>query len=230
MAQTSVRAPMSTAGAAHNARSTNSARVVRRIRLALALSLAGTFGMLAAPATTLGSCAQPLPIAEALKSAEIVFVGTVVQVSEGNRWANVQVEEVWKGPDRPQNVLVRGGPAGNAATSVDRSFEVGVKYIFFPYVAVDAGEGPAGSVTDGGVPAGGVPENALTDNSCTNTTAFTDEHKALRPDDARKPIGAAPSEAAGFDPMTLVVPAGIALVVAATLLGVGLLARGRETT
>ena len=57
-------------------------RTIRRSApLALALSLGAAFGLLAAPAVTMASCMMPPPVAEALKTAEIVFVGTVTETS-----------------------------------------------------------------------------------------------------------------------------------------------------
>jgi hypothetical protein len=182
-------------------------RLIRRAApLAFALSIGAAFGLLAEPATTLASCTMIPLLEDAIKTADIVFVGTVVETANRNTWATVQVEEVWRGPDQPARVVVQGGPAGNAATSIDRSFAVGVKYLFFPR-ANDAG--------------------ALGDNICSNTTEWSAELAGLRPADARAPIGSTPPPA-GFDVMSVAVPAGMALLVAGLLVGVGLLARGRD--
>jgi hypothetical protein len=194
------------------------ARTVRTLGIGLALSLGATLAMLTAPAVTLADCMQPPPVAEAVKTAEVVFVGTVTETSNRNSWATVQVEDVWKGPDLPAVVLIKGGPGGNAATSVDRTFEVGVKYLFFPLLGNGTEPAPAIDTQIG-----------LVDNSCTNTTPWVPELAGLRPADARAPGGAAP-EASGFDAMSVVVPAGVALLVAGLLLGVGLLARGRDAS
>lgn len=192
----------------------------RAAPLTLALSLGVALGLLAAPAVTLADCMMPPSVAEALTNAEIVFVGTVTETSNRSSWATVEVEDIWKGPDVPAVVLVKGGPGGNAATSVDRTFEVGVKYLFFPYVA-NATEPALGRGID--------VEAGLADNSCTNTTPWVPELADLRPAGAHAPIGAAP-EASGFDVMSIAVPAGVALLVAGVLLGVGLLARGRDAS
>jgi hypothetical protein len=148
---------------------------------------------------------MPPPIEEAVKSAEILFVGTVAQTTNRNSWASVEVREVWRGPDQPQAVVVRGGPAGNAATSVDRVFEAGVTYLFFPYADAELG---------------------LADNSCTSTTAWTEDLAALRPEDVRPPIGGEAAEG-GFDVAGLVVPIGVALLLGGALIAAGLVARGR---
>lgn len=161
---------------------------------------------LAAPSAARADCMPPPPIEDAVKSAEIVFVGTVAATSNRSSWASVTVEEVWRGPDQAAQVLVKGGPGGNAATSVDRSFEVGVKYLFFPYA--DAG--------------------GLADNSCTSTTRWTADLAALRPADARAPVGAT-SGGGGIDVGGLVAPLAVTLLVAGTLLVVGLAVRSRRS-
>lgn len=180
-------------------------RSLRRIA-----TLAGVFTVfmigLVSPAPTLASCAEPPPIAEALAKAEILFVGTVTATDNGGTWATAQVEEVWKGPDQPIIVLVKGGPGPGAATSIDRTFEVGVKYLFFAHV-------------DGA---------ALGDNACTSTTPWTDGLLGLRPADARAPIGDAPGEPTDFDPGGVIAPIGVAVLIAGLLLVVGLLARSRQ--
>jgi len=159
-----------------------------------------------APAIALARCVLPPPIAEAVKTADIVFVGRVAQTTNRNSWASVEVTEVWRGPDQPRAVVVRGGPAGNAATSVDRTYEPGVTYLFFPYADAEPG---------------------LADNSCTSTTPWTEAMVALRPTDVRQPIGADP-EAGGFDPGGLLLPIGVAVIVGGALFLGGLAARGRR--
>ncbi len=174
-------------------------------RLVLAAVLSGPLLLALGPAVALADCMLPPPIEEAVKTADIVFVGTVAQTTNRDSWASVEVTEVWRGPDQPLAVVVRGGPPGNAATSVDRTFEAGVTYLFFPYLEPDVG---------------------LADNSCTSTTRWTDELAALRPADSRAPIGADP-DAGGFDFGAFLVPLGVALVVGGALLLAGLAARGR---
>jgi hypothetical protein len=179
--------------------------ILRRLALLAAVASVAAAGALARPSAALASCRLPLAIQEAVNSADIVFVGTVVGTENGNAWATVRIEEIWRGPDQPASVVVRGGPGGNTATSVDRSFEVGVRYLFFPF----AGE-----------------NGVLSDNACSSTTPWSAELAALRPAGAR--VLTPPTGQAGFDPMSIVIPAGVALLVAALLLGAGLLARGRD--
>jgi hypothetical protein len=178
-------------------------RPLRHLRL---VPLLATLALLASPATTLADCMMPPPIEDAVKSAEIAFVGTVTTTSNRNSWASVQVEEVWRGPDQPVTVVIKGGPGGNAATSVDRAFEPGVKYLFFPYAD---------------------PTLGLADNSCSSTTPWAEAMVALRPADVREPIGADPAPS-GFDVSGLLLPLGAAVIVAGALLLAGLAARGRQ--
>jgi hypothetical protein len=176
------------------------------IRLLRFLPVLAVLVLLGTPATALADCIEPPRIEEAARSAEIVFVGTVTSTSNRDSWASVEVEEIWRGPDQPANVLVKGGPGGISATSVDRTFQAGAKYLFFPYV-------------DG---------ETLVDNSCTSTTPWSEDLLALRPAEARPPLGATEG-ASGFDFGAIVAPLGVALVVAAVLLLVGLAARGRQS-
>ncbi|HXG25310.1 MAG TPA: hypothetical protein VNL94_00440 [Candidatus Binatia bacterium] len=177
-------------------------------RVASALALGGLLGglLLAAPATVLADCAPPPSIEEALETHDIVFVGTVEDTAEQNRWAVVTVEEVWRGPDQPRTVVIKGGLGGNMMSSVDRFFEVGERYLFFP--SVD-------------------PPNGLADNACSSTTQFREDLARLRPADARPPIDEASTAGAGAFDLDALLPFAAVGVVFVILLGVGLLARGR---
>ena len=179
------------------------------IQRAVTASIALAALLVAAPGAALADCAMPPPLGEAVLKADIVFVGTVTSAVNNRRWAEVAVQEVWRGPDQPATVVVRGGPEGNTMTSVDRSFEVGRTYLFVPYVDPDT--------------------NALTDNSCTSTTEFTDDTAKQRPADARQPLGAQPTAPTGFDVGSLA-PLALVGVVFLVLLAIGLLARGRQET
>lgn len=175
-----------------------------RLRLALIPAIAA-LAMFSTPTATLASCMQPPLIEEALRTAEIVFVGTVTATSNRDTWASVAVEEIWKGPDQAGSILIKGGPGGNAATSVDRAFKAGVKYLFFPHAS----------------------EGALQDNSCTSTTEWSADLLKLRPADARVLVGANEG-AAGSDFGGLLAPLGVTILVAGVLLLIGLAARSRQ--
>jgi hypothetical protein len=163
---------------------------------------------LLAPGPLNASCALP-PGANGpvLDDAEIVIVGTVRATAEAGRWATVVVHEVWRGPDLPAELLVKGGEGGNMWTSVDRTYEVGVRYLF----AVTGGE-----------------NGALRDNACSATTEWSEDLGALRPADARIPAGETSEDIAGFDLGGVVPVVLVVAIVATVLLGAGLVARGRE--
>jgi hypothetical protein len=181
--------------------------LLKRLALAFAPAIAA-LAMFANPATTLADCAMPPDIQTAIQSSHIVFVGKVTGTANRDSWATVAVGDIWRGPEQPAEVLIKGGPAGNAATSVDRTFEVGVTYLFFPYDDPTAG---------------------LSDNSCTSTTPWKQEFGDLRPSDAHAPA-AALAGAGGFDFAGVLGPIVVAVAVSGVLLAIGLLARSRQAS
>lgn len=127
--------------------------------------------VLSAPAAS-ASCVF-VPLAESLRTAEVAFTGTVGRLREPGHVALVRVGRIWKGPDMPAQVEVRGGPSaasGAVATSVDFAFTRGEEYLFLLPDAEDF------SVTQ-----------------CSGTTPLDDEVMALEPADARPPIAGATS-------------------------------------
>jgi hypothetical protein len=161
-----------------------------------------------APAAVSAKCAAPPAGGDRWSSAEAVFVGTVTSVASGDRWATVSVEEIWQGPDQPAEVVVRGGPEGDAMTSVDRTYAVGVRYIF------------AVAIEDG----------AILDNACSGTTEVDAiALDAVRPAEIRRP-GSGPPVSSGDGPDLgwLGGPLVVVVVVGGFLLVTVLLARRRE--
>ena len=129
---------------------------MRDIRHTRWLAAIGVLLVAALPGAATASCAVPVPvpeaarIAEGVRNAEVVIVGTVGSTENQGRSATIVVEEIWKGRDLPSIVVVQGAQAGNAVTSGDRMFETGMRYLFT--LAVD--------------------ENGeLIDNACSATTA-----------------------------------------------------------
>ena len=181
-------------------------KLLRRWRLLAATAPLALWLLVPAPAAA--SCAMPIPIEEAIRTAQIVITGTVTSTENMDRWATVEVHEIWKGPDLPATVRILGGPGAGAASSIDRSFKAGARYLFV--VSMDE-------------------QGQLHDNSCSATTEMGAGENQLRPADYRTP---APVDASGTGTdLTGVVGAGaVALIVAATLLVVGLIARGRQST
>lgn len=99
--------------------------------LLIVLSVAaGSVWAAAVPAAA--SCAMPEPVPGGLRDAPTVFVGTVNSADDTGRIANVIVESIWKG-EVGEHVQVQGGPGDpRMATSVDRAFDVGTRYLFVP--------------------------------------------------------------------------------------------------
>ena len=149
--------------------------------------------MSAVPPTTAALCVLLPPGADPLADAGSVFVGTVVAIANQGRWAQVQIEEVWNGPDLPATLEVRGSPAEdpNAMTSVDRTYSVGVRYLF-------AGEPPA---------------PFFSDNNCSPTREWGDDLDAVRPADARQPLGDSSGNEGQPDLGGIVAPIAAALVI-----------------
>ena len=129
--------------------------------------------LLLAPAPVLADCQMAPPFVEAVRTSDLVFVGTVTALGNGGRSATVEVEEVWRGGEMPATVTVFGGTDPAQAMEDDRTFEAGVRYVFFPVEF----------------------EGRLVDHICTATTPWVDEFAAVRPADVQTPVP--PAGAAG---------------------------------
>jgi hypothetical protein len=134
-----------------------------RVWVAVLLAI-GAFGVMGTGGAQ-ASCAQMPSLQDAAAKAPLVFVGTVVSTSDGDRVARVSVESIWKGPDLPAYVDVHGSPASGfgAATSVDRRFRAGERDLFVLFS----------------------DRPPYQDNSCSATQPYTAGLGALAPDDAR---------------------------------------------
>lgn len=179
---------------------------MRRPHLVTVAFLAGAL-VLVWPGVAQASCAPQPPMRRAIQDAPSVFVGEVVGVTNASRWATVDVEEVWKGPDLPSEVEVRAGPVDppgpfGSASSVDRTFAPGVTYLFVPY----RGKG-----------------SVFYDNACTRTTRFRPDLKRFaaatfgggsREPDREGPATATSSETRAWVP----VAGGVAALLAAAWL------------
>lgn len=153
--------------------------VIRRMRWLIAVSVVMVSVLAAAPASA--SCAEPIPVGQALEEARTVFVGTVTDVDYAGRVATFSIEEVWKG-EVGGTAVVAGGPTlseleqahaqgGDVATSVDRTYEIGGRYLVVSYRS------------DGAV---------LLDNACSATQPFGADLESFRPDSAHAPAGSEP--------------------------------------
>ena len=125
--------------------------------------------LLAGPVEPAGaSCAPPRGVADAIGRSDVVVVGTVTATRSRDRIATIRVEERWNG-DVGGAFEVYGGPAqDDAATSVDRTYTVGTRYLLF------ASE-PAAHASPGTF--GGRYE----DNDCSPTQPWNESLSALRP-------------------------------------------------
>lgn len=150
----------------------NSSRAI----VCMVFAAAGIWALGTAPVAR-ADCSAPPPLKKALASAQIAFVGTVTGLEHDGRTATFRVEEVWKGGVVGETLVVNGGPAlaelekaereGNmVATSVDRTYEAGVRYLVVPYDASGA---------------------VLKDNACSSTQPYTSELDRFRPAGASAP-------------------------------------------
>jgi hypothetical protein len=131
--------------------------------------------LVAAPAPAFADCQMAPPIEEAVRTADLVFVGSVTAIAHEGRSAIVRVEEVWRGGEMPAEVTVLGGTEPAQAMEDDRTFEAGVRYVFFPFVV----------------------DGQLVDNICTATAPWVEGFAAVRPADARTPLPSATGTASG---------------------------------
>jgi hypothetical protein len=139
--------------------------MVRHVFLAPLLALVLTAG---AATSAQASCAAPASLPEAIQAAALVFVGTVISTSDNGRVAEVRVESIWKGRALDEYVNVHGSPVSGpfAASSVDRVYESGTRYLFV--LNSDA--------------------QPLQDNSCSATQPYTGALADLAPPDRRPPV------------------------------------------
>lgn len=179
--------------------------IARRTVLRLSL-LALVLGALAQAPPALASCAPPEPLDQMIANSDVVIVGTVTALTNSDRWARVQVEEIWKGGLLPAIVEVHGGGADpNMFTSVDRTYVPG-RYLFTLY-------------RDG---------TALSDNACSGTTEWGDDLAAFRPSDWTGPDQENEPTPSGLDLGFLVPLVGIALVGVVLIGGAWFISRSRE--
>ncbi|GAC1469682.1 MAG: hypothetical protein PVSMB7_19400 [Chloroflexota bacterium] len=122
----------------------------------------------------LASCVGPFgpgsvqALRRVLSTAPVVFVGTVVATTNKSRTATVRVDDIWHGKHVSTMVVVRGSyVVGNGATSVDRVFRIGVRYLF--------------------VPESSTRSSPFQDNSCTATRPYTVALAKYRPAGAHRP-------------------------------------------
>lgn len=154
----------------------------RFLRAVLLVTLASALTQLVAPPAHASCALDERPLELQLDEAPAVFKGRVTAVRNDGVTARFAVEEVWKGPLLPPEIVVHGGPepsglfGATSATSVDRSWTVGTTYLVFPRAEGDQ----------------------LLDDSCSPTREWSPELAAARPDDARPPSAAESDEPGGL--------------------------------
>lgn len=137
-------------------------------RLVIAASVALALAMVAPAAWA--DCAQDdRSLQQQVDEAGYVFVGTVTEVTNRGRTATFDVDEVWARPSDGatvgSQVVVHGGPdEPNSASSVERTFEPGARYLVFPHAE----------------------DGRFTDDICTPTKRWTQELADARPATARE--------------------------------------------
>lgn len=98
------------------------------VGLALAIAMAGV--VLAGSAAE-ASC-FPTDAERDLETSDLVFVGTVEELTNENR-ATFRVEEMWKGDPGSDRVEVRAGgrPGAPGASPNERTYAAGERYLVF---------------------------------------------------------------------------------------------------
>lgn len=105
-------------------------RMRNRVLIALALVAAAAVGS-AGPARA--QCGPALSLGQSLAETDIAFIGRVVDRSNRDRTAVMDVLEVWKGRPMGSSVVVNGGPEDlDQFTAVDRSWLLGHIYLVTP--------------------------------------------------------------------------------------------------
>ncbi len=154
------------------------------------LVVAGLIAMaLPGPASAV-LCGDRPPLDQVIARADAAFVGTVESLTNDDRWAQVRVEDIWRGPVVTPSVEVRGGQEPGVWSSADRTYLAGERYLF---------------VLD-------VRGGLFVDDTCSSTTAWVQELMRFRPPDAvlASAVSAA-AETLDPDPGSVILP-GLAVV------------------
>lgn len=166
----------------------------RRAALGFGALVSWTLLFVGAPNPAAASCAGTPTIDGDLSRADLVFVGTVTHLTNGDRWATFAVDDVWKGQFDGTEVDVHAGPADpgggmSAATSVDRKYEAGVRYLVFANDPASHGY----AATFG--------TSRFEDNNCTATQPYSDELDAFRPVTAHRVVAPTPATSPTVSPV-----------------------------
>jgi len=103
---------------------------IRRAGIGL---LVGAWLIFASLDAAAASCPLAPDVADALSNAASVFVGEATVVADQGRVATMDVISIWKGPDLPEQVEVRGtATVGSPVGPEDRRFTEGTTYLVIP--------------------------------------------------------------------------------------------------
>ncbi len=107
--------------------------MARRITAVVLCLLGLSFVLVADAAPARAACAESPDVVNALRRADVVFVGKVDSLASNDRVAAMKVVEIWKGPLLDSIVLVYGGdPDGASSGPNDRTYQEGRTYLVVP--------------------------------------------------------------------------------------------------
>jgi hypothetical protein len=157
-------------------------RSARRTELAVlpvALLLALLLPAVPAAPAAAACGSRPSP-AEAMASAQLVFVGTVTATSDTGQTATFSVQEIWKGQNLASQVTVYGAaPVASGQPADVLTWTVGTRYLVFPSATLNGN---------------------LVADACTATEVYQSAFDALRPSNAHPPLGEPTSGPPGAPP------------------------------
>lgn len=172
-----------------------------RVPLGLAAVVAWTCLFIGSASRAGASCFASPTVDGDLARSDLVFVGTVKQLANGDRWATFAIEDLWKGDLEGPEVEVHAGPADpgggmSAMSSIDRKYEAGVRYLVFAYDPTSHGY----MATWG--------TSRFEDNNCSATQPYSASLDRFRPATAHRVAAATPATipSAGPSPSPTSVP------------------------
>jgi hypothetical protein len=179
-----------------------------RVAAVVALAVAALLvpGPVASPVAAV--CAGVQAIDDALLSGTTtVFVGTVVNTENDNRWVTVLVDERWHNADGiPDTVFVHGGPDQGESMSDQRIYTKG-RYVF--------------AVTNAGP--------YYEDNACTATTPWSSDLARYRPGNVAEAPGSGSGSPLDFlESGNAALAAGLALALLIAVVAYILILRRRK--
>jgi len=189
--------------------SRSTVRGTARVRIGVA-AVATALAALLVPGLTTGlvaaDCAFVATVPDAMSGRDILFVGTVVNLENDNRWATVLVNERWQNADGlADTVEVRGGPAPGIVSSTERGYTQG-RYLF--------------DVTNLGP--------YLEDTSCSATTQWSEDLARYRPSNVAQTSSSSGSPLDALNSSDLILAAALVLALLVAVVTYILILRRRK--